>query len=290
MTRGCSVNIRQGSIRIVVYKHTFLPATIRTRNSMPSACQLINLIKEHLGVDGIEFANIHRNSGDRKPSAKPRTITGKLVRFEQKDYILRQQKTKKEAGMEIPFYITPQAPVQINETRKKLVELNNKYWKENVQTRLIGDKLVFPNGTVYKDKVSTPTAEEILQLDQKEREKIEEMESGRSNTHSEGRNQFSAAAVEADTYANVRNFYKKISMDPVYGKANHNILIYRFKDNNGILHEGYCDDGEFGAGRKMLKLLQDQNIVNVSVVISRMVGRHLGPKRNYGKNVVWCTK
>ncbi|XP_061170362.1 uncharacterized protein LOC133179682 [Saccostrea echinata] len=236
-----------------------------------------HLIIEHLGVEGVEFSNIHRN-GDSK-SGKPRTITGRLIKIEYKDEILKQQKVKKDAGEELPFYITPQSPPQVNETRKKLIELNNKYWQDNVKTRVMGDKLVFPNGTVYKDKVSTPNAEELLQMDSKELEKIEGITTKRSDTHSDGGNQFSAAAVDVNAYAKVRNFYKKISIDPVYGRANHNILIYRFKDNNGVLHEGYCDDGEFGAGRKMLGVLKDQNRIDVAIVISRMMGRHLGPKR-----------
>ncbi|XP_062615563.1 uncharacterized protein LOC134277265 [Saccostrea cucullata] len=237
------------------------------------------LLNEHLDIDGIEFVNIHRNGGDRRQGDKPRVITGRLVRFENKDRLLKQQRKKKDDGIILPFYITPQSPVQVNETRRKLVELNSKYWSENIKTRVVGDKLVFPNGSVYRDKVKTPNAEEILQLDQKEQQKLEEIEVKRSNTHTESGNQISAAAVEVETYAKVRNFYKKISMDPVYGRANHNILVYHFKDNSGTIHDGYCDDGEFGAGRKMLKILQDENFTNVSVVISRMMGKHLGPKR-----------
>ncbi|XP_061190455.1 protein IMPACT homolog [Saccostrea echinata] len=183
------------------------------------------LLHENLEIEGIEFANIHRNAGDRRQGGKPRTITGRLVRFENKDRILKQQRKKKDEGVQLPFYITPQSPVQ------------------------------------------------------KEQQKLEEIEVKRSNTLSESGNQISAAAVEVETYAKVRNFYRKISMDPVYGRANHNILVYRFKDNSGTIHDGYCDDGEFGAGRKMLKILQDQNLTNVSVVISRMMGKHLGPKR-----------
>ncbi|XP_062593827.1 uncharacterized protein LOC134255319 [Saccostrea cucullata] len=154
-----------------------------------------NLIKEHLGVEGVEFSNIHRNAGEVKPNGKPRTITGRLMRIEYKDEILKQQKAKKEGGAELPFYITPQSPPQMNETSKKLVEVNNKCWQENVKTRIIGDKLVFPNRTVYKDNVSTPNAEELLQMDSKEIEKIEGISTKRSDTHSDGGNQFSAAAI-----------------------------------------------------------------------------------------------
>lgn len=68
-------------------------------------------------------------------------------------------------------------------------------------------------------------------------------------------------------------------MDPVYGLANRNILVYRLKDNSETIQDGYCNDGELGFGRKMLKILQDENFTNISVVISRMMGKHVGPKR-----------
>ena len=62
-------------------------------------------------------------------------------------------------------------------------------------------------------------------------------------------------------------------------KATHNIYAYRLKCGNGTI-ENSCDDGEFGAGRKLLNLMRDKNITNTMVIVTRWYGGiHMGPKR-----------
>ena len=44
--------------------------------------------------------------------------------------------------------------------------------------------------------------------------------------------------------------------------------------------ENSCDDGEYGAGRKLLRFLQDNNIVNKIVIVTRWYGgKHMGQRR-----------
>ncbi|XP_061190011.1 uncharacterized protein LOC133197838 [Saccostrea echinata] len=144
------------------------------------------LIKTHFKVD-TSFANIHRNGP--KIQGKPRTITGRLNKFTDKDLILQAQRENKnqrtEQAEEIDqnsslqhnstFFITPQTPIELSENRKKLLELNNKYWKANVKIRIVGEKLVFPNGSIHRDKVQKPKAEQILGMDQAEREALKKI-------------------------------------------------------------------------------------------------------------------
>ena len=71
----------------------------------------------------------------------------------------------------MPFYITPQTPLHVNETKKKLQEMNTKYREKNVKTKIFGNKLVFPNGNVYRSRVQPPRAEGILTMDEEEIER-----------------------------------------------------------------------------------------------------------------------
>ena len=70
--------------------------------------------------------------------------------------------------------------------------------------------------------------------------------------------------------------------DPLVASATHNMYAFRFNDpakSNGI-NEGFSDDGEHGAGFKLLKLLQDAKNSNVMIVVTRFYGhKNLGPKR-----------
>ncbi|XP_062604926.1 myosin-J heavy chain-like [Saccostrea cucullata] len=250
------------------------------------------LIKRHFKVQ-TSFANIHRNGP--KIQGKARTITGRLNKFTDKDLVLQAQRDIKSQRAEqaeqaegtdqnsseqqnSTFFITPQTPIEISENRKKLLELNSKYWKANVKTRIIGEKLVFPNGSVHRDKVQKPKAEQILGMDQSEREALKKIKVTELETN-EGGNIFRGIGGTTECYNHVRDMYKKTLCDKSHAKADHNILVYRFQDSNGQIHEGYNDDGEFGAGRRLVKMMQNLQIKNMTVVISRFQAKHIGGRR-----------
>lgn len=239
------------------------------------------LIKEHFGIN-TEFSIIHRNGWNKQDKTrqdKPRSITGKLINFSDKEKILSAQRERKDRTPKLPFFITPQQPIQITENRKKLIEVSNKYKEDNVRTRILGNKLVFQNGTVYRDKVMKPRAEDILLIDDDEKQKTESLEVVSSDPVTEAGNKFTATAAAVNTYANIRAFYKKVVSVPDCARADHNILGYRFRDKSGLIHEDYQDDGEYGAGRKILGALRDNNIENAAVVVTRLFAKHVGLRR-----------
>lgn len=236
-------------------------------------------IKEHLGVD-VEFIRIHRNSPRPNINGKPRSITGKLKDFAKKDAILKEQKRIKDQNKELPFHITPQSPAPVAENRKKLQEISYSYRQNNVKHRIVGDKIIFENGSILKDKVPVPSAEDILSIDTNEFEKLEKLHSVKTNSITENGNVFIANGAKTSTFTEVRNIYKKIVSDPENSRATHRILAFRFTDNNGKIHENYQDDGEHGAGRKLLKYMRENNLMNMSFVVLRWFsGKHIGPKR-----------
>ncbi|KAJ8306165.1 hypothetical protein KUTeg_016710 [Tegillarca granosa] len=228
-----------------------------------------------------EFIRIHRNSPTLRKDGKPRTITGKLVNLEKKKAeILKAQKEKRDAGNELPFNITPQSPNEIVECRKQLLDINKSYHEQNIKTRVVGEKLLFPDNSLYRDKVSTPTAEDILTQDEKETDKLNKISLTTSNTVVEAGNKFIGNAAKVGSLNDVRKSYKKVVTTPGHTDAHHNILVYRYVDNSGNIQKGYQDDGEFGAGRKLLKYLETNDISNTAFIISRWSsGNHIGPKR-----------
>ena len=129
------------------------------------------------------------------------------------------------------FYITPQRPIEVSENRKKLQEISNQYWKENVKTRFVGDKLVFPNGHTYKEKVVKPTPGNVLMLDQVEKETLQKIQISALETSAE-ENIFKIAAATTETYNHARNLYKKVIIDPAYSTADHNILDSKTKTDS----------------------------------------------------------
>lgn len=182
-------------------------------------------IKEHLGVD-VEFIRIHRNSPRPNINGKPRSITGKLKDFAKKDAILKEQKRIKDQNKELPFHITPQSPAPVAENRKKLQEISYSYRQNNVKHRIVGDKIIFENGSILKDKVPVPSAEDILSIDTNEFEKLEKLHSVKTNSITENGNVFIANGAKTSTYTEVRNIYKKIVSDPENSRATHRISLH----------------------------------------------------------------
>ena len=69
-------------------------------------------------------------------------------------------------------------------------------------------------------------------------------------------------------------FYKKCLLNQKkIKKATHNITIYRYinEDTNQVV-EDYNDDGEDGAGYRLLGVIQKMKLVNIFVMVSRWFG------------------
>ena len=45
---------------------------------------------------------------------------------------------------------------------------------------------------------------------------------------------------------------------------------------SGLIHDEYNDDGEFGAGRKLVKMMQTLQVYNMTFVILRFYAKHRG--------------
>lgn len=130
---------------------------------------------------------------------------------------------------EMSFFITPQQP-------NKLIEVINKYNEDNVRTCILGNNLVFQNGTVYWYKVTKPWAEDIRQIDEDEKQKINSLLVVRSDSVTEAWNKFTVTAAPVNTYANIRAFYKKVVSVSGCTRADHIILVYRFCEKYRLIH------------------------------------------------------
>ncbi|KAM0343621.1 hypothetical protein ACHAPU_008373 [Fusarium lateritium] len=61
--------------------------------------------------------------------------------------------------------------------------------------------------------------------------------------------------------------------------ATHNITAWRVR-SEGVEHQQFNDDGESGAGSRLLQLMQSMNLWDSMVVVTRWYGgAHLGSKR-----------
>ena len=93
-------------------------------------------------------------------------------------------------------------------------------------------------------------------------------------------NRFIGHATTAVFYKQIRKTIVEVMRKEGVPSATHNVYTYRFQGQDGTIHEGSDDDGEYGAGRHLLKSLTDHEINNVLVIVSRWFsGNKLGPRR-----------
>ncbi|XP_048779381.2 uncharacterized protein LOC125682836 [Ostrea edulis] len=236
------------------------------------------LIKESLGVQ-VSFVRIHRNSAKGTYNSRPVTITAKLVDRSKKDEILKAQKARKLEKIRLPFYITSQDPPAIREERKRLYDISDSLRENKIKARVERGRVTLPNGDAYIDPVQKIETSDTLQITPDEIENLDISDTTTEPTKLKGSEIF-ATGAKVTSIIEVQNLYKKVCVDPYSAAADHRILIYRFVDSSGKIHESYWDDGEHGAGRRLMTYMKTNKIENLGVVITRWCGpNHIGPDR-----------
>ena len=236
-------------------------------------------IKKYLGVD-VEFIRIHRNGPVRRNNGRPVTITGKLKDRNKKDAILRAQRQKKADKVKVPFFITAQEPQSVVENRKRLYELSDHYRSQNINTRVTKGGLTKPDGEPVPEIVAPLSSADLLQTPPEETKKLESLDTVSTEYAERHGTCVFAEGMKVTSVAEVQQVYKKACLNCDSASSDHRLLVYRFSDPDGKRYESYIDDGEHGVGRRLLRYMQDNQIDNVAVVISKWNGeRYLGFER-----------
>ncbi|XP_062585845.1 uncharacterized protein LOC134247508 [Saccostrea cucullata] len=140
------------------------------------------------------------------------------------------------------------------------------------------NSLTLPNGDKYSEEVPLLTSADVLQIESSETQKLDDIPTKSVDPVRKNGSEFFAIGSEVDSVESVQNFYKKACIDPYVASVDSRILVYRFRENDKVT-ENYHDDGEHGAGRRLLKFMQDNQIFNAAIIVTRWMGDHIGPER-----------
>lgn len=203
----------------------------------------------------------------------PRPVCIQFAYRNHKDLVMSGVKVLK--AKKSPFQFAQQQPEEVREKRKQLFEVQKKYTEKGIETKMNGTKLIFTqSNSVYRDKLgSRPTADEIITDDE-----VNITVNPGKSVEDNG-NRFIGHAVSVESFKQVRKSIVEVMRINTISSASHNIYAYRFTSPDGSTHEGSDDDGEFGAGRALLKTLIDNEVTNALVVVSRWYGSKIGPRR-----------
>ena len=178
------------------------------------------------------------------------------------------------------FRISVQVPREVEEKRKLLMPLfkeakarkQKPHWSRDVL--YVGDTKHKPAKPKVND-INVDTTLESLKLKVK-----------RAPPKVVGDNTFQGSSVAITCSDQVIPALHAVFSDHRCARAGKTMYAYRVETATGI-SEYFDDDGEFGAGRRILQQLQTANKTNTLVCVTRWCGKQLGPARfNHISDVV----
>ena len=204
-----------------------------------------------------------------KHATKSRPIVVKLASSKSKAIILKHARNL--AGSK--YSINDQQPREYDERRKMLLPLFKQARKDKVPARWSKDKLVINNNMIQAPK------DKVMDINIDVMSRASELRVKRAPPVTHNASTFQGTQVNVTSTDDIIPAIHAILKDTRTGRATHNIYSYRIKVGDKFI-EHYDDDGEYGAGRRLLSHLQNNNVQNELICVSRWhMGGNLGIAR-----------
>ena len=218
---------------------------------------VLEFLRTTLEIDAEEHEIFvaHRTGKHKDDQKRPRLIVARL-KYELKERIFENIKNLKGKtnSKNAKYYINKQLPDSIIEQKRKI--------KQQIQAQKAKDKhlpiqqrsdievkhsVVLIDGTPAKDPMP-PIEIDDMYPDKAEKEKQNKVKLIAADPRSEGNSDFFAYAARTHQLHEVRRAYKKVRL--LHPRADHVIAAYSVRN-----YRGYQDDGEHGAGVKLINTL-----------------------------------
>lgn len=179
------------------------------------------------------------------------------------------------------YFLADHLPEELNENRRRINELVAENRKKPTGYQLemnISRGRLNINDQQYEKAILPPTTREIIESDDKLFDKADELDIVKGEKAEQGKSRFVSYAVAVEDFNEIKAAYLKLRTK--FSDATHVACAYRLPGANTPNNQDYIDDGEFGCGRTMLKVLKDKKHYNVATFMVRYYGgKHLGLTR-----------
>lgn len=199
----------------------------------------------------------------KRQDSKNRVIMARMADTASKSIVLQHKRNLRNTE----YGVNEQKPREVEERRKHLLPLYKKAKQEKIPAKWSHDKVVI-NSKVHESHKDTITDINTDVLSQ-----ASSIHVSRTSPVSYNKSSVQASKVELTCQNDVIPSMHAVMKYERVARANHNLYAYRIQTGSRIL-EHYYDDGEYGAGRKLLTLMQENNVINKLICISRW---HSGP-------------
>ena len=125
-------------------------------------------------------------------------------------------------------------------------------------------------GKMYKKMVAPPTPKELIDITPSEIEAILSTKTNRGDEFVKLGSRFVGYSAQVTSHKQINDIYKKIKM--IKPGARHVVCAYIIDYDQEIYAKDYHDDGETGAGRILLEIMERYGVKQKAVFIARKYG------------------
>ena len=164
----------------------------------------------------------------------------------------------------------------VDQRQRGMIADNKRNTARNINMSVKNKKLMI-NNAPYKKQAPAPRMCDMLTISDDKRESIQTAELASTTEYKEKGNRFFFYAIETCNIQEVRAVHKHLRIKHL--DATHVAVAYNLASVSPEFQD-YDDNGETGAGSRMLKKLQDMDKPNTAVYLGRYrSGQNLGKRR-----------
>ena len=196
------------------------------------------------------------------------TVDDKRAVMERKS-MLKGFKTLEGQAVYLNDYFPPAA----NEKRKREFELTQALRATgNIEAKSYVRGAFAVNGEIYKKKITPPTPKDMIDITPEEVDTILKYKTVRGAPFSKQESSFVGYSATIECIEDVSIVYRKIRM--LQPEARHVVCAYMLQNQDYPIQysKDYQDDGEYGAGRILLDVLEAKNMDKTVIFVARKYG------------------
>ena len=182
-------------------------------------------------------------------------------------YLLKDYRSKVDKPVYINEYST--AVAQERKMKEVLLKTQNEQSATPAQVSYIKGKLAF-QGETYSAKITVPTPKQLVDLTPEDLDNILKLPIESSQPLTKDKSIFEGYTASVNNIQQIRKLYIKMKL--IQPTARHIVCAYKLPDQPAYNHNGYCDDGEPGAGDALLQLLSVNQLDNRVIFVARKYG------------------
>ena len=202
---------------------------------------------------------------------EPRPIVLIFQTVEDKRRVMQTKSNLRHIQSEQPLFINEYYPPTAQEKKRRDQDIVDLIKHDPSKSVSYIKGSIAVNGEVYKKLVEPPSPKELIEMSPQELNRILQIKTIKSKELTKSNSKFMAYVAPVQTHEDVKDIYKKIKL--VKPDARHVVCAYWLKDVQSIQNaKDYHDDGEAGAGRILLELLEAKDFQDTAIFVMRKYG------------------